>query len=274
MGKNKTRYSQDGQILLVVVLVMIVALTIGVSVAARSITTSRTTSEEESSERAFSAAEAGMERSLANNSNTSGSFSTNNSAYTTTLTQLVGQNILIANNTPILKDNAVDVWLATAPAYAPSWTGNITIYWGQTSDFCSAQESTNSMAALSMVLLTGPPANPQITHFNTDPCAQRAASNNFSPSANGGKVNGVAFAHSFTLVAKNGILLAVIPLYSPASMGIVGCDANNQNCNQLPTQGTVITSVGKSDTATREIVSIKSSGIIPTELFPYTFFSP
>lgn len=257
--------NQNGQILLVVILVMIVALTVGLSVAARSITTTRSTSEEENSERAFSAAEAGIERALESNSSSTGSFTANNSSYTTTVTQLIGQAILVNNNLPILQDNAADIWLSTPPTYAKPWNGTLTVFWGQGGNTCQD-------AALGMALISGSLANPVETHYDVDPCTQRKATNNFAAAGVGSTIDGATFSNSFTIAVNNGLLLEIVPLYAPSTIG-VACSGNAQNCT-LPSQGTTITSVGKSDVATREIVTVKTTGVIPAELFSYSFLSP
>lgn len=57
--------SASGQILVLVLLVVLVALTIGLSIASRTLSTLRNTAELDQSNRAFSAAEAGIERTLA-----------------------------------------------------------------------------------------------------------------------------------------------------------------------------------------------------------------
>src|SRR6266403_5167091 len=98
---------QRGQILLIVVLVMTVALTIRLSIATRTITNIRTSTEEESSQRSFSAAEAGMEKALQELNGSSGSL-TNSSTFQSSIASLSGQELLLNNGSPVLKDDAVD----------------------------------------------------------------------------------------------------------------------------------------------------------------------
>ncbi len=266
--------SQRGQILLIVVLVMVVALTVGLSVATRTITNLRTSTDEENSSRAFSAAEAGIEQALSNKSAISGSF-TNKSSYNTTVSTLAGVNILLNNGLAISKDTPVDVWLSDYPTYANPYTGNFTIFWGSDSDACNASESSNSLAALEVVLLTGTKANPVLTRYAFDPCQTRSTSNSFTyiPQAFG-NVGGHAFSYRRSIVISSGLFMRIIPLYSSAIIGVKGCDGSNSNCTSLPSQGTIIESVGTADTAKRKIVHFSANASLPTEVFPYVLFTP
>ena len=259
---------QKGQMLLVVILVMTVVLTVGLSVATRAITNTRIANEEESSKRAFSAAEAGLERSLQSGSNTNGTF-TNNTSYQTSVGGLTGLEILLNNGAAVLKDDAADLWLSTYPTYTNPWTGTLTVYWGTSSDVCVGNpESSNSLAALEIVFLTGTKNNPSVTHYMVDPCNPRATLNKFEFISGGsGTVNGKQFAYSKTIVVASGLLMRVIPLYAPSVIGIRGDSA-------LPSQGTVVTSTGTADQAQRKIVAFKGYPKLPREIFPYILFSP
>lgn len=265
-----------GQMLLIVVLVMVVVLTVGLSVATRTITNIRVSSDEEASERAFSAAEAGLEKALGENltQSTSGNF-TNNSTYTTTMIQQTGSEILLENNLAILKDEVTDIWLATYPNYTSPYTGNITIHWGSSGDVCSPSESTNTMAALDIAVLSGTTANPQVTRYAVDPCTDRRIANNFSPVVlSGGTVKGKDFAYRYNISVTSGLLARIRPIYSSTSIAVNGCNSTGGSCLNLPSQGTVIESVGSSANAQRKIVTFRSYPKIPTELFPYVLFAP
>lgn len=118
---------ERGQILLIVVLVMVTALTIALSVAARSITNTRSSEESANSEQAFSAAEAGIEKSLTSNTAVTGSL-TNNASYTTTVVTVGGVEFPMNNGSPVLKDEPADLWLSTYPGYISPRSGNVTIF--------------------------------------------------------------------------------------------------------------------------------------------------
>ncbi|MEK7571382.1 MAG: hypothetical protein AAB553_03835 [Patescibacteria group bacterium] len=264
---------QSGQVLLIVILVMVVALTVGLSVAARSITNVRIANEEESSERAFAAAEAGLERALVSNAATTGSLS-NSALFETTLSTLSGQEFLLQGGTPIPQDDGVDLWLSTYPSYSNPWSGNITIYWGVSGDVCNASATTNTMPALMVSLITGTSAFPRITYYAFEPCNARAGNNFEVIPTNGGTITGKTFLYRRTIAVSSGIVARIVPLYAPAVIGVRGCDGANNNCNALPTQGTLIQSVGTSDTTKRKIVSFRGYPKVPSELFPYNLFSP
>ena len=270
-------YVQDyerGQILLIVILVMVTALTVGLSVSSRTITNLRTDAEEENSERAFSAAEAGIEQALSTNAGSTGSF-TNNSSYNTVISQLTGTEFLLNNGNPILKDDAVDVWLSAYPDYSAPRSGDFTVYWGNTSDICDTSESINTLPALEVIVISGTKANPLMTHYALDPCPQRVANNNFElVAAGGGTLGNKFFAYRKTLNINSGLLVRIIPLYSPAVIGVQGCDGSGNNCVTIPSQGAIITSTGTADNTQRKIVTYRGHPKLPTELFPYALFSP
>jgi Tfp pilus assembly protein PilX len=264
-----------GQMLLIVVLVMVVIMTVGLSAATRTITNIRVSTDEENSERAFSAAEAGLEQALGRNLGVSGTLD-NTSKYQTTIAQLSGVEFLLNNNLPILKDDAVDVWLSTYPNYTvPYYNGKMTIYWGSASDNCSTTEANNTMAALDIVVISGSTANPVATHYPVDPCPQRQTDNNFGNAINGGgNVSGKNFAYRTTIDVTNGLIARIIPLYSATPMAVKACNSGGGGCNTLPAQGTIIQSTGISENAQRKIVSFQSYPKLPPEIFPFVLFSP
>lgn len=265
---------QKGQILLIVVLVMVTALTVGLSVAARTITNLRTSQDAGNSEQAFSAAEAGIEQSLTSHNSVAGSFASN-SSYKTTVNTISGIEFPLNNGSPILKDDAIDLWLSTYPGYTNPWSGNITIYWGQPSDICDASEANNSMAALELVVLSGTKANPHVTRYALDPCSQRSLSNQLTFIApGGGVVSGKTYTYKRTINVISGLFVRIIPLYAPVTIGVKGCDGANANCAALPAQGTVIEAVGTVNNTQRKLISYRNYPKLPTEFFPYSFFAP
>lgn len=268
MGKYAKNRLQKGQALLIVVLVMVVALTVGMSVTVRTITNLRTSSENENSERAFSAAEAGIERTLANPAPITNTSLGNNSSFSTSVITLSGSQFTVHNGTTILKDEPVDVWLANYPDYASPWSGNLIVNWGSAAETCTNLESSNTQAALEIVLISGSKASPKLTEYLLDPCAARRASNKFqAPVSPGDNFSGKIFAYKNTIAITSGLIVRIIPLYAPTVVGVEGSAA-------LPAQGTVITSTGVSDNAQRKIVSFRGYPKLPVELFPFIFFSP
>ncbi len=265
---------QEGQILLIVVLVMVTALTVSLSVAARSITNIRTSQDAASSEKAFSAAEAGIEKALTNSQSSTGTF-VNNTSYKTTVATVAGREFPLNNGAPVLKDAAADVWLSTYPTYATPWTGDLTFYWGTASDVCNQNEAVNTLAALEIIVLSGTTANPQIQQYGVDPCSGRSLNNKFQYIApGGGTIAGRAYQFRKTIAINNGLYTRVIPLYAPAMIAVKGCNFANTNCNTLPSQGSVIQSVGVSSNTKRKIITYRYYPQLPAELFQYNLFLP
>lgn len=277
--KSVAFFSQQGQALLLVVLVLVISMTIGLSVATRSITNVRTASEEQDSQRAFSAAEAGIERAL--NSSSSGTISSpiqiDNAAQIKSLTvgQLSGNQILINNGTVVSRDDGVDIWLVPhkadgTPNYASVWNGNVTIYWGSSADVCSSTLSSNTMAAVEVVTLTGSDTAPASHHYFFDPCTSgtpsRASANAFDGTVSNSNWSEFRYMGTISGIA-NGLLLRVVPLYADTRIGVNGTTA-------LPVQGTVIESTGTSGDARRKIVTFKGYPKLPTEFFPHMLFWP
>lgn len=276
VGSNNNREMKDlqkGQILLISLLVLTIALTIGLSVATRAITTTRITSAGDSSMRAFLASEAGIERALTSSVDSiiTGSFSDNNSSYNVekkAYRHNENGEILLENDALISQDNSADIWLSDYPNYTNPWTGGLTIYWGNKNDVCDDLESTNSMAAVEIILIRGGIDNPIIDHFAYDPCDVRRGSNNFAnPNSGNFNVAGKEFAYSGDEINITlGLLARVVPLYAGTQIGVKGVG--------LPPQGSIITSIGKSGGTQRKIVSFRGYPKLPIELFPFLIFSP
>jgi len=258
---------QKGQILLIVVLVMVTTLTIGLSVAVRSISNIKTSQDAASSEKAFSAAEAGIEKSLTNNASSSGSF-VNNANYQATIVTVAGTQFALNEGSPVLKDDSSDVWLSNYPNYTNQWSGTFRIYWGQASDQCTQSESTNTQAALEVIILSGSPANPQLAHYAYDPCDPRSLSNLFQyPTQTGDTILGQTYQYSETFTVNQGILVRIIPVYAPALMAI-----SVTNGNPMPAQGTVVQSTGISGSTQRTIITYHYYPKLPNEILQYGLF--
>lgn len=270
---NNKEY-QRGQALLIVVLIMVTLLTVGLSFATRTITNVRVSEEEENSEQAFSAAEAGIEQSLTTNLQTSGNF-TNGTTYTTSVLRLAGIEMLLNNGAPILKDSGIDVLLTDYPNYSTPRNGNVTIYWGSSSDVCSRNEFTNTQAALEIVVISGSRLSPVSRRYAVDPCAARASVNRFESIPAGGRtINGQTFAYKKTISVTSGLIIRVVPIYAATSVGITGCDGVGANCVALAEQGSIIQSVGVSNDTQRKIINFTGYPTLPTEIFPFVLFSP
>lgn len=262
-------FNQKGQALLIIVLVMVVALTVGLSVASRTIINLRNSSDQASSQQALSAAEAGIEKAIVsgNTANVAGSFS-GNSSYTTTIASVSGTSAFLLNGGNLVpKDDATYVWItpySSNPAvqWTSAWTGNLTLYWGDSSGSCSN-------AALEISIINGPKNAPTITRYALDPCAARTGSNNFTlANASPFSISGKTLNYRTVISVSNGLLVRINPIYAGAYIGTSGSTA-------LPDQGSVITSTGTSNSSTtRKVTVFQGYPEIPAELFPYSLFSP
>jgi hypothetical protein len=183
--------------------------------------------------------------------------------------------LALNNNAPLLKDDAIDLWLSTYPTYTNQWSGNLTFYWGTSTDVCNTSEAVNSAAALEIIVLTGTKANPQVTHYAFDPCSSRSLVNHFTfVNANSKMIAGRTYLNRSTISVNSGLFVRIMPLYAPVFVAVDTCDNDGNNCNALPSQGVIIESVGSSDTTSRKIVSYRTYPKLPTELFPYSLFIP
>jgi hypothetical protein len=262
---------EQGQMLLIVVLVMVTVLTIALSVAARSITNTRSSEEAATSEQAFSAAEAGIEKSLTSNSAVTGSFS-NSAKYSTTIITVGGLSFPLNNGEPVLKDESTDLWLSTYPGYTNQWNGTINFYWGKPTDSCTQSESTNTMAALEIIVFSGSTANPQTKKYFYDPCANRVAANNFTNVFKSSyTISGQTYAYETpTITISTGLFAHITPLYAPSNIAVTNCGC----AGGIPAQGTVIQSVGTSSNTQRKIQTYRYYPQLPAELLQYSFFIP
>ena len=260
--KNHKKQGQKGQILLMVVLATVITLTVGLSAISRTITNTRVSTEEANSQKALSAAEAGIEELLSNQSlfatGTTKTLS-NNSVFETEAVAVSGTQIHINDGNRILKDDGADIWLTNYPDFSGSpWNGTLTIYWTNTGSACSGP-------AVEVAVIYGARANPSMGRYTADPCSTR--NNNFSGALGGGTVLGKSFQNRISVPVTNGYIARVIPLYANTEMAVVGTSA-------LPVQGYVIDSVGISGDATRKLRVFQGHPRLPIEFFPYNVFLP
>lgn len=260
--------NDSGQILLISLLVLVVAMTIGLSLAARTINNLRVTTAQDSSQRAFAAAEAGLERALTQISSATitGNLN-NNSNYVTTVNTRSANEFQINSGDFLIKNDTADIWLSAYPDYSSPWTGTLNVYWGNSSDVCvGTPESSNTMSALEIVIISGTRASPTLSHYAFDPCNARRTSNRFSSSSSGGAVSGRNYAFRAAVNVTSGLLARIIPLYAGTYIGIRGTN--------LPPQGIEISSVGISGGTQRKLTSFRSYPKAPVEFYPYLIFSP
>lgn len=275
--------NQKGQALLIVVLAMVVALTVGLAVVSRSITNLKNSQEEINSQKALSAAEAGVEQAIKSNQAFVGSNALNSTtSYQVSVATISGQVAFLLNgNNQISQDDAAYIWLTPYSADSSRlfqdtdvlgnnarWSGNLTIYWGDSLDSC-----TN--AAVELIVISGSRASPTAQRYVFDPCSTRRADNNFSaPSSTSQLIGNVTLLSSSTIAVTNGFLARVIPIYAPAYIGVNAQSVAGSPA--FPAQGNIITSVGNSDNNTiqRQLNVFQGYPEMPAEFFPFSIFWP
>lgn len=275
-GKNNIySYSglENGQVLLYIVLLVTVLLTIVMSTLSRSIVNVRLSVEEDQSLKALAAAEAGIEKALSGNTARSGVLS-NESSYTTQMSQVSGLSFLLNNGRIVSTDEGVDVWLSDYSddsnlIYGNPWTGSLDIYWGNPSDNCMSGENVNTMAALEVVVLQGSKLNPYTKRFAFDPCGERNNMNNFpSPSLGSFSIDSKTFSYRATITITSPALYArIIPIYANTYMAIAATPV-------LPVQGTIIRSTGTSGDTKRTVSILRENPSLPSEFISYSFMWP
>ncbi len=270
MSFFNTRNSQKGQILLIVVLAAVVSLTVGLSAVSRTITNTKVTTEEANSQKALSAAEAGVEELVSRRGGSASQDLSNNSSFVAGVTPILSPDVLVNGGNQILKDEGADVWLSTYPDFTSPWSGNLTVYYSD-NDGCSVAGGQVVNPAIEVVVISGNRATPTMSRFAYDACggAGRGGSTNFSTPTNGTyTVLGQTFNHSFPINnITNGYIARIIPLYANTRLAVSAS-------SQLPSQGNIIDSVGKSGSTTRKIRVFQGWPRIPIEYFPYNLFLP
>ncbi len=283
---------QNGQALLIVVLVMVVALTVGLSVASRSITNLKTSQEQVNSQKALSAAEAGIQQAMTRvnpnvtNFNNVALNSNANIQYTTTISQVSGGTTFLvqSGNTQsyVSKDNPADIKVSNFSdvgswTSASSWTGSLTIYWGDSNDGCgSATKDTAIEVSVISKDTTVTPNKLDLDRYAEDFCASARGNGFDSSKVSLGSYpvgNGITLVFKTTLSLTNALLVSVNPLYSDSYIAASKSGPADPN---LPDQGTNISSVGSADNNNiqRKVTAFQGFPQIPAELFPYTVFSP
>lgn len=296
--------NSGGQALLLVVLGMAIVLTIVLSIVASTTTDIKTTTSESESLRAFSAAEAGVEKSLIGAPSGSGSFGTN-SQYTTTSTTLGANSGQYVYPQDIGSLDTATVWFVSHDAdnnlicdvSHPCFTGNkIQICWGK--ENTSANSVTTPALEVSIAysnppVVNGDYVNVKIARIALDPNSGRLPANQFLsgisfPTCT---LNGQNFAFSKTLdfsavtdfnpvipaasyQSPNGLQMAVIRMIYNNDVGQpFGVNVNFAGNSNFPIQATKIESTGTAGGSTRKIQVLRTFPDLPP-VFNSVLFAP
>lgn len=273
------RKGESGQALVLVLLSLSVVLTLILFILSRSVTDIATSGRQEESVRAFSAAEAGVERSLVIGGNYSGSFD-NNASYTTTVTDfaLGGYDLIFPS--AITYGDTVTVWFTSHDANGNLACGALPCYHGTSMKVCwgnlgtPANSSTTPAIEVSVYYESTPGdmSTLKIGRAAVDPNVGRG--NSFSaPNVGTCQIGGQTYqfqkvitfaslgipAASFNNV--NGLQLAKIRmLYNTDTSQVLGV---NVNTTILPSQGKQIDSRGVAGDSNRRILVYQGWGESP-----------
>ncbi len=291
----------SGQALLLVVLGMAIVLTIVLSIVASTTTDIKTTTGEEESLRAFSAAEAGVEKSLITGVVTNGSF-TGNSQFTVSSTTLGASNGQYIYPQEVGSLDTATVWFVSHDANGdlicnaanPCFTGRqMQVCWGK--EGTSGNSATTPALEVSIIYTATPGdyATTKIARITLDPNTARIPANQFSTAvASGCTLNSQNFAFSkiidfassadfspVTIPAtsynvQNGLQMAVVRLLYNTDIGQpFGVNMNFAGNSNFPIQATSIESTGTAGTSTRKIRVLKTFPDLPP-VFSSVLFSP
>lgn len=261
MGKR-----ESGQALVLVLLSLSVVLTLILFILSRSITDIAVSSRQEESTRAFSAAEAGIERSLVVGT----SFATTgigDAFYKTSVTNFAEGSTEIVYPSSLASGDSAVVWFM---AHDPS-TGNLTslggfrgssmkVCWG---DSAASASSPAIEVSAYYESIRGDLSTIKIAREAIDPYSGRNPPNSFSNSLDGGSctIAGKSYTFQKTItfssfspaVNSDGLILARIKMFynpAPQSIGVVVSGAGQV----LPSQGQQIDSSGKAGESNRRII--------------------
>lgn len=282
--------NQKGQVVLILILVMTVALGIGVSIVQKSLVDISTASKVEQSSRAFSAAEAGVEKALSNDTALK-DFSDTASRITEIDDRGQRPAVAVSSNRqepieypPLAKEDIVQVWLADPRAALPTCTPpgdvcynppdhKLDVYWGD------KDASFENRAALELTLVYFEAGSYKSRKWYLDQRVRDPDNNfervdlcpgNFPPS--GGRT---VFQCKKTLenLPAGLMLLRARLLYNTTSqpLAVAASGTCGAACS-LPAQSREITSTGVSGETQRKVRLFQINKVVPP-FFDYAIFS-
>jgi hypothetical protein len=271
MALFPVKNSQKGQILLIVILAAVVSLTVGLSAVSRTITNTRVSTEEANSQKALSAAEAGVEELVSNQSVRSIDEKdvSGDASFTARSNEVSSTDIVLNGGNTVYKDDGVDLWLSTHPNFTPPlWSGTLRVLWNDDPDSRNCRQDP----AIEIIIISGADRNnPSLIRQAFDPCNARADANGFRGvnrlSDVQRTIGGETFDHGVDLIVNSGYIARVVPIYADTKIGVRGS-------SPFPSQGILVESVGTSGTTTRKIRVFKGWERVPIEFFPYNLFLP
>jgi len=272
-SKVKSQKFQRGQVLLILMMLLATTITIVLTTSLSSTFTTQTSKLEEESQKALAAAEAGIDKTLAEN-NLNGSTSTNINSISGDFSGLATVSESNSKKTfvsPTLKkDEAYTFYLATYNSQSnvfsnPPYGGPLTIFYETGSSSCLE-------GALEISLIYGSSPTYQIKRFIADAGNTFGSGNPDNIGLTGGTtVEGTSFnCHTSTIILPSTYTspkLLIIKAFSlPTKIAIVGN-------SPLPSQGKTVSSTATSTKTgvTKQVVLFQSYPQIPSDFFVTSF---
>lgn len=278
------RKNESGQALVLILLSLSVVLTLVLYILSRSVTDVAVSSTQEQSVRAFSAAEAGIERSLVIGSGFATAQSIGNASYTTSVTDFAKDDPDVSFPSPVSSGDTVTVWFVSHAldgsltcSMGPCFHGSqIKVCWGNPG--VAFPDPTKIPAVEVSVYYETTPgslATINIGRDVVDPNASRRLTNSFNaPDGGTCTIGGQTYQFQKTITfaslgipigsynIDDGLQLAKIRLlYNSDYPHLVG--ASVAGGNTLPSQGQRVDSTGLAGGSNRRIVVYQGWGESP-----------
>lgn len=270
----KQKY-ESGQALVLILLSLSVVLTLVLFILSRSITDIAVSSRQEESVRAFSAAEAGIERSLVVGTGFS-STDIGDASYSTSVTAFALGESEVSLPSPVTTGDIRTIWFTSHDANGnmvcgtePCFTGDqLKLCWGNSGTSNSAATTPAVEVSIYYETTPGDAATVRIARETIDPNVARLSSNSFS-SPDGGTCQigeqDYEFQKTLSFASlgipagsyqnPNGLLFAQIRmLYNSDYPHVVGFSVNFPGNTTLPSQGQKLDSSGVAGGSNRRIV--------------------
>ncbi len=289
---------EQGQVIIAILLTLLVALTIGLTITQRSISDVTTSTQTEESSRAFSAAEAGLEKSIQSGTALGTVDLGNASSIVQTTRSLLPTGSEALEYPPIGKETIAQFWLADPNSSADP--NNLTpFYQGSSFDFYYGDENLSSsstdLPAVEVNVITKSGNTYSSYRYFYDSSQSRVFSNGFKTSTCGGtsQTDGIITSSSPTIKSKfycrvtvppviggcssptcnpyvgTPILVRARVLYSNASQKIALAPTG---AGKLPPQAELYTSTGLSGQSQKVLQTFRMKYVVPP-FFDFAIFS-
>lgn len=277
---------EKGQVVIVLLLVMLVALSVGLVITQRSINDVTTSTQTEQFSRAFSAAEAGIEKVLNQNSTITLSEEQlgNQSSAEAKVTSCLPRSGQALEYPPISKETTAQFWLANpnvSGCTGSAYNGNlVTLYFGNS----NLQNNSTEIPAVEVALVRFDGTTYSTQRRYIDPVPSRRNNNGFEPlncNGNTGAINTTSSTDDLILdrsfkckvtIDTRGtapIMLRVRIIYSDISQQVALAP---QLGKSLPPQAAYYTSTGTSGLSQKTIQVFKLYYVTPV-FFDYSIFA-